>query len=514
MKKLFHDSLSTSLLLLTMLLLASASAASGGSATWKLDPVNGNWNTADNWNPAVVPDGQGDVATFDVSNITDINVTITNVVEGGTVVSGVVFNPGANVFTISIVPPFSLLMNGFGVTNNSGTPQNFATAVDRSHQQSSILFSGAASAGDGIYSNPGAVVKNAFGGHVEFSTSATAGTGTFFIGGGTVNGAEGAGVLFFDSSSADRGIFHISGGTVNGAGNGDVEFVNTSTAGRGTFFAEAGINGGEGATVFFLDDSTGGSANITVSGDGNIDLSLHNPPGVTIGALQGDGVVFLGSTALTLNNRSNLVFTGVLKDGGFGGGSHGKLVKSGRGQLDLSAASTYTGGTTVSAGTLLIDNNTGSGTGAGAVQVTSGTLGGTGIIAGPVTVGAGISGNSAFLTPGRSLRRPGLVTLLSSLTFKSDGVFTAGLARDLAVGEAMASGVAINTGATFTFSNDRGIAVPPGTILTLISNTSATPIAGTFQNLPDGSLFVDHGNTFQVNYEGGDGNDLTLTRLP
>jgi hypothetical protein len=100
------------------------------------------------------------------------------------------------------------------------------------------------------------------------------------------------------------------------------------------------------------------------------------------------------------------------------------------------------------------------------------------------------------------------------LTFKSDGVFTAGLARDLAVGEAMASGVDINTGATFTFSNDRGIAVPPGTILTLISNTSATPIAGTFQNLPDGSLFVDHGNTFQVNYEGGDGNDLTLTRLP
>ena len=71
-----------------MLLLASASAASGGSATWKLDPVNGNWNTADNWNPAVVPDGQGDVATFDVSHITDINVTITNVVEGGTVVSG------------------------------------------------------------------------------------------------------------------------------------------------------------------------------------------------------------------------------------------------------------------------------------------------------------------------------------------------------------------------------------------------------------------------------------------
>jgi hypothetical protein len=28
---------------------------------------------------------------------------------------------------------------------------------------------------------------------------------------------------------------------------------------------------------------------------------------------------------------------------------------------------------------------------------------------------------------------------------------------------------------------------------------------------PDGSLFTANGNTYQVNYEGGDGNDLTLT---
>ena len=102
---------------------------------------------------------------------------------------------------------------------------------------------------------------------------------------------------------------------------------------------------------------------------------------------------------------------------------------------------------------------------------------------------------------------------MGSLTFNSDGFFNVGLARNLVAGEVVASGV-INAGATFTFSNNRGIAVPAGTVLTLINNTSATPIAGTFQHLPDGTVFIDHGNTFQVNYEGGDGNDLTLTSIP
>ena len=50
-----------------------------------------------------------------------------------------------------------------------------------------------------------------------------------------------------------------------------------------------------------------------------------------------------------------------------------------------------------------------------------------------------------------------------------------------------------------------------GTILTLISNTAATPIAGTFANLPDGSTVVFGSNSYLVSYEGGDGNDLTLT---
>jgi hypothetical protein len=45
----------------------------------------------------------------------------------------------------------------------------------------------------------------------------------------------------------------------------------------------------------------------------------------------------------------------------------------------------------------------------------------------------------------------------------------------------------------------------------VIKNTSGGAIAGTFANLADGSTFTVGSNTFKANYEGGDGNDLTLT---
>ena len=53
-----------------------------------------------------------------------------------------------------------------------------------------------------------------------------------------------------------------------------------------------------------------------------------------------------------------------------------------------------------------------------------------------------------------------------------------------------------------------------GTTFTIINNTAATRTKGTFSNLPDGSMITIGSNTFQASYEGGDGNDLTLTVVP
>ena len=48
-------------------------------------------------------------------------------------------------------------------------------------------------------------------------------------------------------------------------------------------------------------------------------------------------------------------------------------------------------------------------------------------------------------------------------------------------------------------------------VLPRLREEPVAPIAGTFANLPDGATIKIGNNTFQANYEGGDGNDLTLT---
>jgi hypothetical protein len=72
----------------------------------------------------------------------------------------------------------------------------------------------------------------------------------------------------------------------------------------------------------------------------------------------------------------------------------------------------------------------------------------------------------------------------------------------------------INSGALFSFTDLGSAMLPTGTVFTAVDNTAATPIAGTFGNLADGSTFTIGSNTYQADYQGGDGNDLTLTVVP
>jgi hypothetical protein len=77
----------------------------------------------------------------------------------------------------------------------------------------------------------------------------------------------------------------------------------------------------------------------------------------------------------------------------------------------------------------------------------------------------------------------------------------------------IANGVTINS-ATIAIEGTAQGTLTSGTVTTLISNTSANPIAGTFNNLADGAIVIVNRNNFQASYEGGDGNDLTLTVVP
>ena len=196
-------------------------------------------------------------------------------------------------------------------------------------------------------------------------------------------------------------------------------------------------------------------------------------------------------------------------------GVAGSLSKTGTGTLTLSGANTYTGGNTVTQGTLLLSNQTGSGTGTGAVQVNGGSVGGSGIIAGALTVGTG-NGSGAVLAPAAGSNTQATLTTQSALTLLSDSTYkctTKAKGRQVRSDKVVANGVTISA-AKFSFRPKISGTLRAGTAFTVISNTSTTPITGTFSNLSDGAIITAGSANFQANYEGGDGNDLTLTVVP
>jgi len=273
----------------------------------------------------------------------------------------------------------------------------------------------------------------------------------------------------------------------------------SSTAGNAIITASAGSNGGEGGAIMFEGHSKGGTASISVFGNGELDSSSTLLMGVTIGSLEGDGLVFLGPKTLTIGrNNQSTSFSGVIQDGGINQGTGGSLTKLGRGTLTLTGANTYTGTTTISAGVLRVSNTSGSGTGTGAVNVNAGTLGGKGIIAGATTVGTG-SGTGAFLAPAVGTNVQATLTIQSALTFNVNATYTYTFRakRNMArTDQVIANGVMINSGATVALSGQTMGQLTIGVTLTLISNTSANPISGTFSNLPDGGIVTINGNNF------------------
>lgn len=152
--------------------------------------------------------------------------------------------------------------------------------------------------------------------------------------------------------------------------------------------------------------------------------------------------------------------------------SNGGLAKAGTGTLRLTAANAYAGGTTVTAGRLLVNNSSGSGTGSGGVAVNSGgTLSGTGIIAGVLTANPG-----GTVSPGTSI---GTLTLNSPPVFNGTNFME--IDRDggspLADKIVLTSGT-LNYGGTLVVSNT-GAALLGGETFTLFS---APAYAGAFVN--------------------------------
>ncbi|MFD0892094.1 autotransporter-associated beta strand repeat-containing protein [Luteolibacter ambystomatis] len=251
------------------------------------------------------------------------------------------------------------------------------------------------------------------------STLTLTGAANTFSGGTTVNGGTlvlgtggGAGTI--------RGPLTInSGATVNATATDALGYtvgtqVTTMTLNGGTF--NIGLNGNEGFTTNVF--MTG--ASLTSTGGGQFNFT--NGYGLTTVASSTTSLVSAPINIRDTNNLGVAVATGTTASGidldmtGIITGY--SVTKSGTGSLRLTAANTYTAGTTVAAGKLFVNNTTGSGTGTGAVTVNaSGTLGGTGIITGAVTA-------AGTIAPGQNATgtlTTGATTITGTLAIETDG---------------------------------------------------------------------------------------------
>ncbi|MFL6414423.1 MAG: autotransporter-associated beta strand repeat-containing protein, partial [Bryobacteraceae bacterium] len=298
------------------------------------------------------------------------------------------------------------------------------------------------------------------------------------------------------------------GNGTNGQG-GLIDVFNLPLSDQTVVIANAGTNGGLGGIILVEGDPVLDPCQFQLFGNGTLDL-INATGTITIGSLSGSGIVLLDTHTLTIGgNNLDTTFSGVIQESG-------AVSKVGTGTLTLTGANSYTGGTTVSAGTLIASNMSGSATGTGAVSVDAGTLGGSGIILGATAIGTG-SGTGAFLAPAHGGNKQLTLMIQASLTFNSDSTYTytfKAKRNKSKTDKVIANRVTINSGATFNLSGTTQGQLTQGMVLTVIKNTAATPIAGTFSNLPDGAIVNVNGNNLQASYSGGDGNDLTLTVVP
>jgi autotransporter-associated beta strand protein len=364
--------------------------AQAGSATWVLDPISGDWNTAANWTPMGVPNGPTDTATFGLSNTTDVSIS------EQTEVNGIVFTGavGTNPYTITAPPGLRLTISGTGITNNTGTSdlQNFVTAGSVG-PGGLIEFTNNATAGFNTHftNNAGEAITG-IGGVTFFHDSSTAANGTFINNGATVSGVGGGATAFSENSHAANGTFVDNGATVAGARGGLTIFGLNSHADSATLIANGGTNGGEGGTIVFNNNSDGGTSRVEVNGNGNLDISEHEIALVTIGSLEGNGNVFLGFNSLEVGgNNRDTTFSGVIA-------GNGELEKVGTGTFTLSGDNTYAGTTFIHRGALKVN---------GSIQSSlndienGGTLAGTGTVGGTgPSQGNVFSGARARVSPG------------------------------------------------------------------------------------------------------------------
>ncbi|CAN5498014.1 hypothetical protein BH09VER1_BH09VER1_43120 [soil metagenome] len=504
-----------------------------GSGTWNTSTAwwsngvsNSAWNNANN-DTAVFGSSNGAAGTIDLgAAITAGGITFNAATSGNYTVTG-----GAGPYTLTlagVTPTITANVNagisaviggsagltkaGAGVLTLSGT---------NTYTNGTVISAGTLSAGANL--NVGAALSSIAilngatfqwtGGLSGFNHTWTLGSGTATI---QVDGAAGLlsnGAIGFTGTGARTlalagttaastlgGVLADNGGEVTSLTKNGTGVWNLAAA--NSYSGDTTINAG---TLALTSGSDRISVASTVKVNSGATLRLDVTAGQTIGTLQdgtsGGGTISgnaIGTAVVTVQKGA---FSGVLKDQ-----NASKFLSLGKTTSDTliltGTNNSYTGGTTIASGTLLINNVSGNAMGTGGVSLGAATLGGSGFTTATVTT----TGVSSVISPGNS---PGTLTL-GALDATNGGrfVFELGTSQDLLNITGALTGSTASGGLIFDLSNSGGLAA--GVTYTLITFGSATGLNYTdlaVNTLPSGFTL---NNSFGG---GGSGFNITATSL-
>jgi len=223
-------------------------------------------------------------------------------------------------------------------------------------------------------------------------------------------------------------------------------------------------------------------------------------PTPAIRTLVGKGQVNLGTgTSLSVSNGVFCAFGGVIS-------GPGAFNKRGAALMQLTGNNTYTGDTTISAGTLQVD-----GSQPQSLVQNSARLQGSG------TVGAiSMHANTAVVAPGAS---PGSLTCGNVSLFGGPNGGRGSLQIELNGASPGTGYDQLNVRGTLTLNSRIGLNASLNfsswlsNTFTIINNDGSDPVVGTFNGLAQNATLTIGSEQFRISYTGGDGNDVVLTQI-
>jgi len=312
------------LLSLVAVLVGAWAAGANAQTTWQQTATGTtyNWNTNGNWSPATFPNAQGATVLW-----SDTLGAQTVRLQQGITVGSLTFGDSGGT-------------NG-AVTIATGTGTNTLT-FDVAAGNATLVSQGSANTISTLLSLADSI---------DVTTTSNLTLSGVISGAGSIN-KSGAGTLFLNGNNTLTGSISVNAGvlTFNGSNN--------SAAGVSLGAAQINLNdaGALGSGTLTIGSGATINGGVTLSGNnqqvwnGNFTLST----GTTLNL--GSGDVSLGSGAGAVRSISvsgpAVVIGGVIADGATGNA----ITKTNTGTLTLNGANTFTGGLTVSAGTLNLGN--------------------------------------------------------------------------------------------------------------------------------------------------------------